>query len=207
MYITLQALKDTLKITSNDEDALLTKFILFAQDIIEKHTSRVFEVSSDSTYYFDAVSDYTYNNILFPDMLSQYNYYYDRVLYFNNYDICQITTVTNGDGVVIPASDYITLPINQKPYYGIRLKLSANTTFTWNTTPDAAISVTGRWGYSITPPISIQYATERLAYILYRQKDVSADLDRAIITNQGVIQPNQLPQDVIDILDSYRRLV
>jgi hypothetical protein len=197
MYITLQSLKDTLKITTNDEDALLTKFILYAQDIVERYTSRVFEVSSDSTYRFDAVTDYTYNNILFPDMLSQYNYY----------DICQITTVTNGDGVVIPSTDYITLPINQKPYYGIRLKLSSNVTFTWNNSPDAAIQVTGRWGYSITPPISIQYATERLAYILYRQKDVSADLDRAIITNQGVVQPNQLPKDVIEILDMYQRLV
>lgn len=206
-YVTLQDVKDTLKITSNEDDALLTKFIGFAQDTIEMLTSRKFEALTNTTRYFDAISQRAYYDAMLTDTLYPYNYYDGRVLYFDNYDICEITEVVNGDGTVIASSNYVPLPINETPYYGIRLKLNANVIFTWNNTPDAAIAVTGKWAYSATPPNAIKYACERLAYMLYRQKDVSADLGGTIITNQGIIEPMQIPKDVMTIIMTYRRLV
>jgi len=49
-------------------------------------------------------------------------------------------------------------------------------------------------------------ATTRLAAFLYRQKDSNADLDRPLLTGDGVtIMPSSLPHDVRQILDPYRK--
>ena len=78
---------------------------------------------------------------------------------------------------------------------------------TWDDSPDAAISVTGRWAYSITPPQDIVYATTVLAAEMYRKKDNSIDANRTIVTRDGIISKVSFPEDVMAVIDQYRRLV
>lgn len=209
-YTTLADVKAYLKMTDiNVDDSLLSMFIPMAEDIINEETERVFECPTDTTRKFDVYNYRDYTSVYPYKTQMYFNYYDSRVLWFNSYDICQITTVTNGDGVVIPSNQYVTLPINATPYFAIRLKLDANQVFTWDNAPDAAIHITGRWAYSITPPPGIRYATLRLVQSMYRQKDTNVDSmnDRNIVTNAGTVMANSWPPDVTKILGNYRRQV
>jgi hypothetical protein len=212
-YTTLAKVKGYLKIPSGEtsDDALLTDFVAQAQSVIESMTERKFEASSDTTRKFDAVRYQDYVDITQVAYNRYYDYYDQRVLWFNRYDCCQITTVTNGDNTVVDSSKYVTLPINAvangNPFFAIRLKMNSSVVWTWDDSPDAAISVTGRWAYSITAPTDIAYATMVLAAEMYRKKDNSIDANRTIVTRDGIISKVSFPEDVMAIIDQYRRLV
>jgi uncharacterized phiE125 gp8 family phage protein len=192
-YITLPQLKDYLHIEEDTDDVLLTHLIERAQGWIEAYTGRIFEAGADSTRYFDALRDTE-----------------GRELYFDA-DICAITSVTTnadapGGGTVIPAPDYVTLPRNSAPYYGIRLLGSSAHRWDWTDDPEAGIAVTGRWAYSAAAPADIVQAAARLAGYVYAQKDAQVyDVTASPETGQMVI-PRGMPADVKQILDHYRRL-
>ena len=85
-YVTLSDFRRYVGADVATDDDLLQDCLTEAQKFIETKTSRVFECSADTTRHFDA----------FADTL-QY-----RELFFDT-DLCQITSVTNGDGVAITA--------------------------------------------------------------------------------------------------------
>lgn len=188
MYVSLADVRSYLAASETGDDALLTMLITNAQAIIDKVTARTFEVNADTTRYFDAVADVR-----------------GGVLYFDT-DICSITSISNA-GSSVASTQYVTMPRNVTPYYGIRLKDDA--THTWKSTSTAsedAISVTGKWGYSTTPPSDIAQACLRLTAYLYRQRENANDLDRAVVVGNATVLPTRLPQDVAEILLPYRRL-
>jgi hypothetical protein len=209
-YATLQQLKRRLDIASNEtrDDDILAEFLAEAQNTIDLATDRTFEAPSDTTRRFDAVQyqDYLYSMNRMYTMYSYENYADSRVLWFDKYDICQITQIRNGDGTIVSASDYVTLPIDITPYFGVRLKLDANVTWTWDNSPDAAIEVTGRWAYSVTAPLAIRNATLRLAMHFYRQKDNSYEVSETLTTN-ALIQIDDLPRSVQKVIMYYKRVV
>jgi ribosomal protein S3AE len=51
------------------------------------------------------------------------------------------------------------------------------------------------------------YATTVLAAEMYRKKDNSIDANRTIVTRDGIISKVSFPEDVMAIIDQYRRLV
>lgn len=210
-YATLAQLKRRLGIGALEttDDDILSELLEEAQDIIDSNTERVFEASADTMRRFDAAQyyDYLYSMNRMYTSYSYDNYYDGRVLWFDKYDICQITQIRNGDGTIVSPSDYVTLPLDIKPYYGVRLKLDANVVWTWDNSPDAAIEVTGRWAYSITAPRAIRNATLRLALYMYRQKDNSFSLDQPIVSSNALIQMNSLPDDVMRVINAYKRVV
>lgn len=169
------------------DDTLITAFITRAQKIIESYCRRTFEASIDTTRTFDPTRQAS-----------------GRLLYLDH-DLAAITTVTNGDGVAV--TEYATLPANETPYYGLRIKSNAGQTWTYSGDPEGAISITGRWAYSTTAPADIAHATIRLAAYIYKQKDNSLDLDRTVIAGDATILPVSLPSDLKLLLRSYRRLV
>lgn len=214
-YTTLAKVKRYLKIPNGEtsDDDLLQDFVTQSQSIIEGISERRFESISDSVRKFDAVGYKDYQDVtgmVYNSGNSIYNYD-RRVLWFNNYDCCQITQVINGDNTVIANNQYVTLPINAiangDPFFAIRLKMNSSIVWTWNDFPDAAISVTGRWAYSINPNADIVYATTVLAAHMYRKKDNSSDVDRSFVTETGLVTQVRLPQDVMTIVNQYRRLV
>lgn len=212
-YTTLAKVKAYLKIPSGEitDDALITDFADQAQSIIDSMTNRKFEAATDTIRKFDAVRYQDYADLTQISYHRNYNYYDSRVLWFNKYDCCQITTVLNGDGTTVDSSKYVTLPINAtangEPFFAIRLKMDASVVWTWNDSPDASISITGRWAYSITPTKDIVYATTVLAAEMYRKKDNSIDANRTIVTRDGIISKVSFPEDVMTIINNYRRLI
>ena len=186
-YITTAELKEYLGIDGAGDDSLLDSMITHVQGIIDDYCNRAFE-ASDTTRYFDAIRD-TNGNVL----------YLDR-------DLASITTVTNGDGAALNATThYVTLD-QSPPYWGLRLRTNAGTTWTYTTDPERAIAIAGKWAYSATAPAAIKHAARRLAGYIYHQKDNAGELDRAVIAGNATIMPVQLPADIRLILAPYRKI-
>ena len=193
-YTVLGELKSYLGIapTTIADDALLTTIIGRAQSAIDAYCDRTFEAAADTTRYFDALCDVDARR---------------RTLYLDE-DLCQITTVLNGDGQAVASTRYVTEPRNRKPWHVLRMKRDADVYWTFDDTPEDAIAVTGRWAYSIVAPPDIVHATLRLSAYLYRQKDNAGDLDRPVsIGSNMMLMPPQLPDDLAAMLAPYRRLV
>lgn len=185
-YASLQQLKDYLGITTDGDDDLLQELIDRAAGIIDAYTGRRFEAETDTRYFQESDTDGN-----------------ELPLYGN--DLLTITRLTNGDGVEIAAADYRLFPRNSNPKWLIRLDESKSWSFS---TGDSEISVAGTWGWSATAPADIQHACVRLSAFLYRQKDTSADIDRPMVTGDGVtIMPSGLPSDVQKLLDRYKRRI
>ena len=190
-YCTVADVKQYLGNTTTDDDTLLGELIPRAQKAIETHTHRVFEATSDTTRVFDADCDTD-----------------DRLLYLDE-DIVSITTVTNGDGTTVTSSQYVTYPRNRTPYYAVELKLSPGIIWEYDSSsdPEGAISVTGKWAYSESPPDDIVHACIRLVGYYYRQKD-SQVYDTTATPELGTITvPMGLPKDVKTIVRPYVKVV
>jgi len=183
-YANLSNLKDYLGITTNGDDNLLSDLLTRAAGVIDAYTGRHFEAET-ATKYFTAADTY------------------GRDLNLYGYDLLTVTKLTNGDGIEIASSDYRLFPRNDNPKWIIRLDEAKY----WNwSNGDSEVSVAGTWGYSATAPADITHACVRLAAFIYRQKDTSADIDRPLVTGDGVtIMPSGLPSDVQKLLDRYKR--
>lgn len=179
----------------SDDESRWTNLIARATGIIETYTKRSFEATTTTgtsdapvSRYFDAIYDVD-----------------GPVLFFDE-DICALTTVTNGDAVVVTATEYVTEPRNDAPYYAIRLLNSSNKSWTYTNDNENAITVAGTWAYSATPPNDIIQATLRLMKWLEDQRKTDADLDRPVLAGEGsVILPQRLPYDIQSMLEPYRR--
>lgn len=201
MYTDISRVKLELGISATDltADTLLRGYVSKAQATIEANrplgTGRIFEAAADSTRYLDAPADASSD----PDgpsyllMLPQYG------------DLCQITSITNGDGTTVSSSNYVLEPrsLPDGPWWGIRLKRNSGVTWTYDDSPEGAIAITGRWAYSVTAPEPIVRAATRLVVFYYRAKDSAGMTDNATQTDQGIILPTHMPKDVREIIESY----
>lgn len=185
-YASLSQVKNYLGITVTSDDGLLTEIIARAEGIIDARTGRHFEAETDTKYFGADALD-------------------GALLYLWGYDLLTVTELTDGSGAVVDPINYRLEPRNSTHSYVIRLLNG----MTWNLTDgDAEVTVTGTWGYSQTAPEDVVHACVRLSAFIYRQKDTSADVDRPLITGDGVtIMPSGVPKDVMSILDGYRRRI
>ena len=174
------------------DDELLTALIARAQQVIDTHTHRTYQASSNSTRNFTVGEDNEGATLWFDE------------------DICSITTVTtdaDGGATVISSTEYVTLPRNETPYYAIRIKASSSNTWTYSTDPEGGITVAGKWGYSTSPPDDIVQACIRYSAYLYRQKDAQV-FDVTAVPDAGVITvPQGIPKDVELLLEPYIKRV
>lgn len=186
-YCSVADVKRYLGISGSGDDLLLTSLIAAAQKQIDNYCRRTFEAGADSTRYFTPGRD-TEGATLWLDA-----------------DLAAITTVTNGDSVVVSAAQYTTEPRNTTPYYQLRLLSSAGKAWTYSTDPDGAIRVLGKWAYSVDAPDDIAQACVRLAGFLYRQKDKQM-FDVQVVDGGQYVTPLAMPNDVKAVLAPYRRL-
>ena len=188
-YTTAAAVKTYGEISGPGHDTRLELLVPQAQAAIDRYCNRTFEASADSTRYFDAVRDVS------DDF---------RTLYLDE-DLCSITSVTNGDSTSVTGASYVTEPRNRTPYYALRLKDSATVSWTYDTTPENAISITGKWAFSATAPNDIVLACNRLVLYLFRNRE--GEGDRTIMNTSGMlVLPAQMPADVRDLLRPYRKI-
>lgn len=187
-YATLTNLKKYLGIDEIVDDQILSNFLDQAAAITNKETGRVF-IAETATKYFGT-----------EDVEN------GRRLYLLKEDLLSVTTLTNGNGVVIDPSDYRLEPLNYSPKYEIYL-IDPEISFEfseWYST----ITVEGSWGFCETPPEDIVWANLRLAAVLYKQKDTAIDIDRPIVTGDGItIMPSNLPADIMSVIKKYRRVI
>ena len=113
-------------------DAVLELLLKGASEYIENETQRHF-TPYIQTRYFDVPG---------TDEVDP------RVLEMDD-DLLEVLSITNGDGVTIPSTEYTLRPRNQSPYQHVRL--TDNSTFYWASdgagdTHDV-IAVSGIWGY------------------------------------------------------------
>ena len=195
-YTTTAIAKVYLGLTSAADDTLIGTLIVRAQAMIDSFCHRTFEASGDTTKYFDMRADTGEDR---------------RRLYFSEgLELAQSpTTVTNGDTTVMTLNtDFVVLPANDAPFYGLELLWGGvmNWVQTSSGSSQRAISVLGRWAYSVSAPGDIVAATIRLVAFLYRQRETSADFDRPVSVADGVVLlPGRLPADLAAILLPYQR--
>ena len=188
-YVTIEQFKLWFSIAGDTEDEQIQQAINTAVTWFEGITGRTYEAGADTTRYFDADRDT------------------DRdTLYFYQLDLCQLTSVVNGDGQTIPNGDLITEPRQFGPYYALRLKLSSSHAWTYTDTPEDAIAVTGRWAYSITPPDDVKQAVLDVAKSHYEQRLGNVDATQATASPSGfMLAPAGLPKSVWGAVKRYKR--
>jgi maltoporin len=195
-YITATDLKNYMKINGNSDDTQLALFADRAQHVVDSYTHRVFEWAGAGTVKKFTPTSYLDGGDLY-DM-------YTLSLGLNEF--YELTSITNGNGVAISTSDVVLLPQNITPKYAIRIKSSANTTWTYTTTIEESVSITAKWSYSASAPADIVQAALRIGAYLYRQRDGTPDSDRPIVSADGVVlSAPRIPSDVLELLRPYRR--
>ena len=122
-------------------------------------------------------------------------------------------TVTDADGVnllgVTPRFKVDTILKIEDEYLYVTAKNTSTNVLTVlrgvnGTTAAAHANATTIYTYHMQDEIN--HWVTRLAAWLYRQKDNSADMDRAIVTDYGgMLLPGKLPSDVADAAILYRR--
>lgn len=185
-YTTRADVKTFLGISDTSDDTLLDALIVTAQQMVDDYCGRTFEASADSTRYFDAVA---------PTRVG-------RMLYLDR-DLCQITSVVNGDGETIGSGVYQTVPPDP-PYHALALLTSMGVSWEWVDEPERAIAVTGRWAYAVAAPAPVVHATKEVVAWLYRSYDRQARPgagEQLPATSGG-----ELPATVLALLAGYRRL-
>jgi hypothetical protein len=121
------------------------------------------------------------------------------------YTITTVVTDADGDADTIPSTEYVTMPRNKTPYYGIKILGSSDYYWDYTDDPEGGIEITGRWAYSSEAPNDIAQACSRWAAYLYKQRD-SQVFDVTAIPSAGVIEiPKGIPADVKILLDPYVR--
>jgi uncharacterized phiE125 gp8 family phage protein len=187
-YCDVFELKSYLNLQEDSDDALLGTLIASAQALIDRQTGRTFEAASGTRRYTPTVDCR------------------GRVLWLDA-DLHSVTSVTNGDGATLAATDYVTEPRTERPIYAIKLLQSSGITWTYGSEAEDAIVVVGAWGYSATAPDDIRHACLRLAAFLYRQRDNAQDAGVGYATPTGVVRAVSMPKDVEAILAPYVRRV
>jgi hypothetical protein len=199
-YTTTALLKSYMGITASTDDTLLSLCIDRAQSTIESYTNRVFEASADTTRKYTPIIDRIGSGMGFQGSLID-DYTLDL-----DYDLISITSITNGDTTNIPTASVVTLPLNFTPAYAIRIKQASGYFWTYTGSPEASVSIVGRFGYSLTAPANIVQATLRIASQMYRQRDGSPDLGNSIISADGsTIVTSAMSRDIEALLKPYRR--
>lgn len=186
-YPTITNLKAFLGVSGSGDDTNLTTALSGAIALFEKKTGRTFVAAADTKYF--SVRKYV-------TMKGR------RLSLFT--DLCTITTLTNGDGVVVAATDYELVPLSA-PYYEIWLNKSSGLYF-WDGGDDTKISIVGTWGYSTDVPDDVAMAVLQLAKYLYNASKVTAGAVQATGRASGLTIPKQeMPKFTREIIEMYAR--
>ena len=187
-YCTLADYKAYAEIDSTDatDDGVIEKIIEMVSRYIDDKTGRTFYARTE-THYFD--------------------YPKSRTLKLDD-DLLSVTTLTNGDGNTIDATEYHLEPYNETPYHS--LKLTDITTTYWQGSSGGSyqrvIQLAGSWGYSSTTPDDIEIITKEITKSVYNRRKGKNVGGTATITGAGVvISPADISNQARDIINHYRR--
>lgn len=172
--------------TNANDDAWLEQLIDAASDWIDARHGGPF-VSASATHYFSV-----------PD---------GRKLSTGNDWFTSVTSVTNGDGTLIPSTEYYLWPRNTAQHNAI--VLNASSTYYWtadeNGNSEEVIAVVALFGWATTCPADIRTACEMICVNFYRNRGGQGTEGAATITGAGVvITPKDIPAGAVMIVDAYK---
>lgn len=134
-YTTLEAVRSFNQDDEMDEELVLA-LIRGVSRAIDSYCRRVFYTTEDTRIY-DWTDPYAIR--LRDDLLS-------------------LTSVATNANQTLAAENFILDPRIGPPYARITLKQGLGVAFNWSVTRDAALSITGVWGYKSTLPDEIELA-------------------------------------------------
>lgn len=103
-----------------------------------------------SRYLDDQIGTHSF----FPEIATRtYDAQPDRYI-FTGKDLLEILTFTNGNGDVIPSTDYLYDYQNATPYFGVKMRDTSSVSWQPNTYSsfEQALSIYGVWGYHTNYP-------------------------------------------------------
>lgn len=172
--------------TLTGDDMFIGTLVAQASSLIEHYYARTFS-DSLGTLYLNACPPHAFGHRL----------------YFMT-DVLGVYSVVNGNGDVIPATDYQLLPLNASPKTGMELKVGTGRYWTWTTDPVGAITIAGTLGYctSSNIPADVVYVATKLAALLYQNRDNKGEIVR--FADSSVQVPVNVIPDIIRILETTR---
>jgi len=183
-YCNFDDVKLRLNITGDDYNYQIADFVTTCSRWVDEYCRLPvdgFAVSNDSTRYFGHgdLSGFVALRLDVP--------------------LISVTTLTNGDGVILPPLAYRLEPRNENHYFSIRL-LSG---YSWSFATDGEISVLGKWGRSLVVPAPVKEATAMFAaWTLKRYQaalqDATANFDLGQITYS-----ESVPKQIKALLTPY----
>ena len=189
-YVSLAEFKAYENITSTDatDDTVIEDIIEAASRYIDAQSGRTFYARSETRYY--SVPHEEARRLEVDD------------------DLLSIATLTNGDAVVIPATEYYLWPRNVNPKTAIIIRQLSTYTWATNSTGETeyVISVVGSWGYSTAAPDDVKNACMQISLALYKRRHGENMQVATTITAGGVfITPRDIPSAALAVIERYRR--
>lgn len=189
-YASITEFKNYARITSTDttDDGVIGDILESASKLIDTETRRTFYARNE-THKYDVPEGDT--------------------LYIEDDDLLAITTLTNGDDTTLASTEYMLLPANSNPKYGVKIKGSS--AYAWQGESDGdseqVIEITGAWGYSYSAPADIHEACLEIATAFYHRRFGESMAAESTLTAGGVmISPRDIPASARTILMNYARL-
>ena len=184
-YCTANDIALALNIAGAQDDAWLTTLADSASRWIDAHCAVPaggFAVAADSTRQYDACA--LDDGELRLDM-----------------PLVSLTSLTNGDGTAINKATVRLYPLNGGHYWSIHM-LSTGPGWQWVT--DGLYTVTGKWGWSTTPPTPVKEATVMLAAWMYKRYQAALQ-DAANNAEIGqMMYSEKMPKQVVALLAPFR---
>ena len=180
--------------TDVDIEAAIGYFITAASRMIDRYVGQYpnyFYPSSDEvSRYYDGVGD-------------ELDLMIDDCVLLSSVAVSESGGISSSDYTIWVADvDYITIPYNATPIYGLRLNRDGGKTG-W-TNHKKAVKVTGVFGYSLTPPEDVKHAciTQTVRWFMRAKQ---AFMDAGAGGQQGSMTfGTAIDKDVALILDPYR---
>lgn len=130
-------------------------------------------------------------------------YIHGRKLFFRDDVLRSITRIENDAVGTLTSTDWVTLPKNSTPYYGVELKTKY---WSYSTSPLGAIKVIGDLGNNANgqPSSLVHLAVTRLASWLYKTRDTRGQIQLSTRTAQTSNEEG-IPNVVIEVIENEKR--
>lgn len=183
-YTTATLVKSELGITVSTYDTDLARMVTQASRAIDAFAGRRFYTpTTDETRVFDVPARWTDDILL-------------------DFDLFSLTSLTNGEGTAIAATQYQLLPNNSVPKWAVRLRWqSRDTVWEPNSSGDygGVIQIVGKWGYSSSAPAPIARACADAVKAWFNTRQTSGirsqSIDNYSVTFSDV-KEGQLPDGI-----------
>lgn len=185
MYCTVGDVTERLGIITADDDPLILSIIVACSELVDRHClwpTGAFAVETATTrYYDDSAVRYGVLSLDVPLAVAP-------------------TGIVNGNATAVTSTWYRLQPRNEWPKYSIHLLNS----YSWLFDVDGEIAITGKFGYSTTPPAAIKEATaEYAAWSLKRYQSALQD-STANFELGRLVYSKPIPVQVSNKLAAYK---